>query len=101
MTYDAWYKKRRNTYDRYELKIPNEEIKQIYINEIQNHLLPNIEKMTLIKRSCIWNPNNNNYFLPSMKKRRSLNGTLFFVIFFIYSYKGDWQMNNRKGDMKK
>ena len=29
----------------------------------------------------MWNPNNYNYFLPSMKKRRSLNGTLFFVIF--------------------
>lgn len=34
-----------STYDRYELKIPNEEIKQIYINEIQTQLLPEIEKM--------------------------------------------------------
>lgn len=50
MTYDAWYKKRRNTYDRYELKIPNEKIKQIYINEIQNHLLPNIEKNDFNKK---------------------------------------------------
>ena len=44
----------------------------------------------------MWNPNNYNHFLPSMKKRRSLNGTLFFVIFFICSYKGDWQMKKKK-----
>lgn len=36
--------KRGNTYNRYELKIPNEEIKQVYINEVLNHLLPDIEK---------------------------------------------------------
>lgn len=34
------------------------------------------------------NPNNNNYVFSSMEKRRSLNGTLFFVIYFICSYKG-------------
>lgn len=41
---------RGNTYDRYELKIPNEEIKQIYINEVQNLLLPDIEKNGLNKK---------------------------------------------------
>lgn len=30
----------------------------------------------------MWNPNNYNNVLPSMKKRRSLNGTLFFRDFF-------------------
>lgn len=44
----------------------------------------------------MWNPNNYNNVLPSMKKRRSLNGTLFFVIFFICSYKGDSQMKKKK-----
>ena len=43
--------KRGNTYDRYELKIPNEEIKQMYIHEVQNHLLPDIEKNDLDKKS--------------------------------------------------
>ena len=36
--------KRGSTYNRYELKIPNEEIKQVYIHEVQNHLLTDIEK---------------------------------------------------------
>lgn len=38
--------KRGSTYNRYKLKIPNEEIKQVYIHEVQNHLLTDIEKMT-------------------------------------------------------
>ena len=42
--------KRGNTNDRYELKIPNEEIKQMYIHEVQNHLLPDIEKNDLDKK---------------------------------------------------
>ena len=42
------------------------------------------------------NPNNNNYVFPSMEKRRSLNGTLFFVIFFICSYKGARQTKKKK-----
>ena len=41
--------KKGSTYNRYELKIPNEEIKQVYINEVQNLLLLDIEKNDLDK----------------------------------------------------
>ena len=41
------------------------------------------------------NPNNNNYVFPSIEKRRSLNGTLFFVIFlFVLTKEPDKRKKN-------